>query len=111
LSIFNNYYFFEECARKECVEQHISNVGTVCVCNATYCDTFPSLVKTKAGFASVYESNKAGARFEETEIKIESSHKTPNATKSQTVTIDPTQKYQTIYGFGGAFTDTTGFKT
>ncbi len=67
-------------------------------------------MKTNAGFASVYESNKAGARFKETEIKIESSHKTPNATISQTVTIDPTQKYQTIYGFGGAFTDTTGFK-
>ncbi len=90
--------------------RHIPTTDTVCVCNATYCDTFPSLVKPEAGFASVYESNKAGDRFKETEIKIESSHKTSNATKSQTVTIDPTQKYQTIYGFGAAFTDTTGFK-
>jgi glucosylceramidase len=90
--------------------RHIPTTDTVCVCNATYCDTFPSLVKPKAGFASVYESNKAGDRFKETEIKIESSHKTSNATKSQTVTIDQTQKYQIIYGFGAAFTDTTGFK-
>jgi glucosylceramidase len=96
--------YFEECARKECVELHIPNADTVCVCNATYCDTFPSLIKAKDGFASVYESNKAGARFKETEIKIESSHKTSNAEKSQTVTIDPTQKYQTILGVGGAFT-------
>jgi glucosylceramidase len=64
--------YFEECARKECVERHIPNADTVCVCNATYCDTFPPLIKAKDGFASVYESNKAGARFKETEIVLKS---------------------------------------
>jgi len=80
----------------------------VCVCNATYCDNFPALQKPKTGFASVYESNKAGDRFKETELKVESSQKTSNAAVSQTVTIDGAQKYQSINGFGGAFTDTTG---
>jgi len=90
------------------VEKHIPNADTVCVCNATYCDNFPALQKPTTGFASVYESNKAGARFKQTEIKVESTQKTSNATISQTVTIDVAQKYQSINGFGGAFTDTTG---
>ncbi len=39
---------------------------------------------------------------------METSHATSNASKIQTVVIDETQKYQKIFGFGGAFTDSVG---
>ncbi len=95
-------------AKKECIARHIPNADIVCVCNTTYCDDFPPLLKPKSGFATVYESNKAGARFQETSLKFGETQ-TSNASKSQTVTIDSTQKYQNILGFGGAFTDSAGF--
>ncbi|CAG2106584.1 unnamed protein product [Medioppia subpectinata] len=81
----------------------------MCVCNATYCDDFPPLRPAKQGFATVYESNKVGDRFKETELKFGST--TSGAVSDGqrvTVTIDATKKYQSIYGFGAAFTDSTG---
>ncbi|CAG2174041.1 unnamed protein product [Oppiella nova] len=94
-------------ARRECIVRKVENADTVCVCNQTYCDDFPALKRPKSGFLTVYESNKAGERFKETELQFGS---TIDSTADQTVvvTIDKTQKYQTIFGFGGAFTDTTG---
>ncbi|CAG2176560.1 unnamed protein product [Oppiella nova] len=94
-------------ARQECIVRKVENADTVCVCNQTYCDDFPALKRPKSGFLTVYESNKAGERFKETELQFGS---TIDSTADQTVvvTIDKTQKYQTIFGFGGAFTDTTG---
>jgi len=95
-------------ARKECASRQVPGADTVCVCNATYCDDFPPLQKPNLGYASVYESTKSGARFKETLLKVETSHTTSNAPLIQTVVIDQTQKYQKIFGFGGAFTDSAG---
>ena len=88
----------------------MTNADTVCVCNATYCDDFPTLQKPKPGFVNVYESTKTGDRFKETELKFSNQRTAINAMENKTVTItvDSKVNYQTIYGFGAAFTDTTG---
>jgi len=88
--------------------RHIPNADTVCVCNATYCDNFPPLEKPESGYASVYESNKNGDRFKISKVKFGINEETSKTIKSQTVIIEPNKIFQTIKGFGGAFTDTTG---
>ncbi|KAE9553608.1 hypothetical protein FO519_003153 [Halicephalobus sp. NKZ332] len=79
-----------------------------CVCNATYCDEFPPLGTLNSGQAAIYKSSLSGKRFERTDglfgnSKIESKYKVINAV------FNDTNKYQTIIGFGGAFTDATGY--
>ena len=78
----------------------------MCVCNATYCDDLPPLKKPIDGFVTVYESNKAGDRFTETQLKFDSNISLDS--QSVTITVDKNRKYQSILGFGAAFTDSTG---
>ena len=81
----------------------------MCVCNATYCDDLPPLKKPIAGMATVFESSKTGDRFKETQLKISTKPIHSEAgVKSVIITIDSKQKYQSINGFGGAFTDASG---
>lgn len=98
-------------SRKECNQRHIENSDTVCVCNSTYCDDFPLLVRPKPGFALVYESNKNGDRFQPNQLKFKpnfgSKHKSTD--NEVTITISKNKIYQKISGFGGGFTDSTGF--
>ena len=56
----------------------------------------------------LFESNKAGDRFKETQLKHDVFHENLELMPSQTISIDKQLEYQKIYGFGGAFTDTTG---
>ncbi|CAG2173335.1 unnamed protein product, partial [Oppiella nova] len=97
--------------RKPCAERKITGADSVCVCTQTYCDDFPQLTLPKAGYVLVYESGKSGHRFQETQLKLQT-HTSPQTTRSnkytQTITIDKNQKYQSIIGFGGAFTDEFG---
>lgn len=87
----------------------MANADTVCVCNATYCDDFPPLQRPKPGFAKLYESTKSGLRFKESEIEfVKQNSGSAAATSTVTITVDSDAKYQTINGFGGAFTDSTG---
>uniref|UniRef100_A0A914E461 Glucosylceramidase n=1 Tax=Acrobeloides nanus TaxID=290746 RepID=A0A914E461_9BILA len=61
----------------------------VCVCNATYCDEFPPLVNLNPNEAAVYVSSI-----------------TPTTI---TIKIDDSTRYQTMLGFGGAFTEKVAF--
>ncbi|CAG2166493.1 unnamed protein product, partial [Oppiella nova] len=95
-------------AQKTCIHKDIPNSDWVCVCNNTYCDELPPISRpTAPGVVLVYESNKSGDRFKRNELNV-NTKVSYNGTKRQTITIDETLHYQKIYGFGGAFTDTTG---
>lgn len=54
----------------------------------------------------VFESNKAGLRFETTTLAFdEGPHQAPWNEPAVSLTINPNKTYQEILGFGGAFTD------
>uniref|UniRef100_A0A914YFR4 Glucosylceramidase n=1 Tax=Panagrolaimus superbus TaxID=310955 RepID=A0A914YFR4_9BILA len=78
-----------------------------CVCNATYCDEFPPLGTLKVDEAAIYQSSISGKRFDRTTGKFSSSSRSqkPKSAKTIKATFDRTNKYQSIIGFGGAFTD------
>ncbi len=94
-------------ARRSCNQRDYGNGATVCVCNTTYCDDLDPIVRTEKGVIKVFETSKSGDRFKETELKFGSTP-TENATKTHTITLDKSKKFQKIIGFGGAFTDAAG---
>ena len=76
--------------------------GTVCVCNSTYCDTVPSLNVTSGNY-QFYSTSKSKLGFYSTTGPF-----TNTTTSTNTIVVDQSTTYQTIIGFGGAFTDATG---
>ncbi|ETN77522.1 hypothetical protein NECAME_03186 [Necator americanus] len=65
---------------------------------------FQPLTGIESGKAVVYVSSLSGKRFEKSTIPV-----TKNAkTGSVDITVDARQQFQTIIGFGGAFTDSAG---
>lgn len=78
----------------------------VCACNSTYCDTIPALGKlTKLGM-KWYSTSRSHPGITYHEGNFEDL--TSDSVADVTLVIDPKTKYQTIFGFGGAFTDATG---
>lgn len=57
----NNY--FSVYGANPCVPRDYSNGGTVCVCNATYCDTVEEVKPLSSGQYLLYISSKQGLRF------------------------------------------------
>ncbi|KAG2506933.1 hypothetical protein BBO99_00009222 [Phytophthora kernoviae] len=74
----------------------------VCVCNSTVaCDTFPNdYLKLSSNEAGVFRTTRDGERF-----RYETATFVDGISTDADLTIDATTKYQTIIGFGGAFTD------
>ncbi|CAG2167797.1 unnamed protein product [Oppiella nova] len=94
--------------------RHIDNSDTVCVCNSTYCDDFPPIVRPKVGYLLVYESNKNGDRFKQTSLQFKPLSGKNNCLEKCkeneiTISVDTNHEYQKIYGFGNAFTDSAGY--
>ncbi|CAJ0601102.1 unnamed protein product [Cylicocyclus nassatus] len=84
----------------------INKSNIVCVCNATYCDNIQPLTSIQNGTAVVYVSSMAGKRFERTTVPLGTIvYSAPGNIK---IEIDARQKFQSIIGFGGAFTDAAG---
>ncbi|GMF35790.1 unnamed protein product [Phytophthora lilii] len=78
-----------------------TNLKGVCVCNATQCDTVAnSYTSLTTGQVGVYTTSKAGDRFTYKVVNADST-----AARSPTYSIDVSTQYQTMIGFGGAFTD------
>ncbi|XP_054164670.1 lysosomal acid glucosylceramidase-like [Oppia nitens] len=96
--------------QRECIVERVPNADTVCVCNATYCDDIPPVPAQKVGSVYVFESNKIGYRFKQTEIMFNRDYTTDTfaTLKNVSITINKQITYQSINGFGGAFTDSTG---
>ncbi|KZC06829.1 Glucosylceramidase [Dufourea novaeangliae] len=96
---------------KDCVPRSFGTDKIVCVCNATYCDeTLDNDPKVPPeGHFYWYVSTKTGLRLSMTEGQFSENTRPPFAT-TVTLTVNSTKKYQTIFGFGGAFTDSAGIQ-
>ncbi|XP_023312733.1 putative glucosylceramidase 3, partial [Anoplophora glabripennis] len=77
--------------------------GSVCVCNAKYCDTVPEL-DVSTGKYQLYSTSKTKLGFYSTTGSFVES----TDGEESSITVDPDTKHQNIIGFGGAFTDSTG---
>ncbi|CAL7945471.1 unnamed protein product [Xylocopa violacea] len=93
-----------ETQANECVAYRVDGEAIACVCNATYCD-YPSDDVPKEGSSYWYATDKQGQRMKQLEQKFGSCGGSP---PDETLTVDSNKKYQTIIGFGGAFTDSAG---
>ncbi|MFH4977701.1 hypothetical protein AB6A40_004410 [Gnathostoma spinigerum] len=78
----------------------------VCVCNASYCDDFPKLnLSSDEPIAVVYKTSKSGLRFQRTTAKITDKN---SSKKGLRMKVNAGETFQTMIGFGGAFTDAAG---
>lgn len=77
--------------------------GQVCVCNSTYCDTVPEIGALQTDEYEIYTTSKDVLGFSKFlgNFTIDD-----NVTANIIVNISET--YQTIIGFGGSFSDSTG---
>ncbi|XP_017875584.1 glucosylceramidase-like [Ceratina calcarata] len=82
----------------------------VCVCNSTYCDTTPNnrtLIPPPGSF-SQYTSSRSGLRMQ-LNLNASMSNSCRGAPSGAVaLRVNTSQTYQTILGFGGAFTDSNG---
>ncbi|XP_054153718.1 lysosomal acid glucosylceramidase-like [Oppia nitens] len=92
-------------AKNPCVHRDYGKGGTVCVCNATYCDTFDKIEKTSSGIITRFESNKNGLRFDKSLLKFKKQLNSFTQNNGKTIQINRNKTLQEIIGFGGAFTD------
>ncbi|XP_068893830.1 lysosomal acid glucosylceramidase-like isoform X2 [Tenebrio molitor] len=89
---------------EECHRRDYGNGGHVCVCTSTRCDTVPRPTPVARPNFLRYTSNKAGLRFE----KSTGSFITTDRLFDNKIVVNANDKYQTMMGWGGAFTDFTG---
>ncbi|XP_071793951.1 lysosomal acid glucosylceramidase-like [Asterias amurensis] len=75
----------------------------VCECSATYCDTVQSVDNIEAGTFAMITSSLADHRFSKSQHVM--AKKSNLTDMSQLLKINSSVEYQTILGFGGAFTD------
>ncbi|KOC59952.1 Glucosylceramidase, partial [Habropoda laboriosa] len=92
----------------ECVPRSFGADQIVCVCNATYCDSTPDNVPKvpENGTVYWYVSSKGGLRMNL--AKLQAADTCQNTSSGTVVDIDTSKRYQRIFGFGGAFTDSAG---
>ena len=74
------------------------------MCNCDHCDTIPAPERLEPPQYLVYTSNKAGLRFQ----KDVGTFEQPSENAENQIVVNSGQQYQTILGWGGAFTDSTG---
>lgn len=75
----------------------------VCVCTAEVCDTVEPLGLLTKGQYAVYQSSKKGLRLAKSIHNLQAEDSMPSSTSQ--LKMDISQKFQSIIGFGGAFTD------
>ncbi|KAK7070253.1 hypothetical protein SK128_023713 [Halocaridina rubra] len=91
-------------AATECIPRQFEYDTIVCVCNATYCDEIGETPWPSTGEYTIITTSKDGLRF-----NVE--YKTPDTVpdpEAVVVRVKHDFTYQTMKGFGGAFTDSTG---
>lgn len=95
-------------AIKPCNYYRIGESG-VCVCNTTYCDMF-DIPELGCGEYVLVTTSKGGKRFHTTigEMNVmNAAASTSSPLNGRWLTIDESQQYQKIIGFGGALTDSS----
>lgn len=84
----------------------------VCVCNSTYCDTLPQVEPFSSnGDYQLFTSNAAGLRFDKSNGSFGDAISSLSLLNLVSLTVDTSQTYQTIKGFGSCFTDAAGIST
>ncbi|XP_015523845.1 lysosomal acid glucosylceramidase [Neodiprion lecontei] len=83
-----------------CIPREFEN-GTVCVCNATYCDSTPAYDLPEIGFYIRYTSNEDGLRLD----KTQGAFGNVSTSEEELLVLLRNITYQRIHGFGGCFTD------
>ncbi|KAJ9601521.1 hypothetical protein L9F63_000264 [Diploptera punctata] len=89
---------------KPCAKRNYGSENIVCVCNMTYCDTINRVLPLSSREYIIYTSTKAGLRFNKTKGMFDDEAQTDGAH----FFVNLSTTYQTILGFGGAFTDAAG---
>ena len=74
--------------------------SVVCECNSTYCDYYPDPKLPNSGEFIWYVSSKSGKRLNRSDGKISS-----ESSNGYKIKINSDKQYQSMEGFGGAFTD------
>ncbi|XP_045605281.2 lysosomal acid glucosylceramidase [Procambarus clarkii] len=87
-----------------CIPRDFGHSSFVCVCNASYCDTLPPPEAPPEGAFLLYSSDMTGDRFLKSQDFFSSVGDDVSAETVELV-VDPTVTYQTVVGWGGAFTD------
>lgn len=97
----------EDSRQNACVPRSFGYDSVVCVCNSTYCDSTPRFVPHKGQYA-FYQTSRAGQRLGRKIGNLQNRTVHIDRSTMISVTFRPNEKYQTMHGFGGAFTDATG---
>lgn len=93
----------------QCQPRDYGKGSVVCVCNSSYCDYLGDVSTAPRGQILTFESNKAGLRFRKTTGHFKVASDIPHShNDTVTIVVDTSKTYQTIIGFGGAFTDAAG---
>ncbi|CAL4071150.1 unnamed protein product, partial [Meganyctiphanes norvegica] len=86
-----------------CQSRDVGGESVVCVCDSSVCDTLSRPEALEPGSYLMYTSSKDGLRFSKSSGSAEE-----QPTGNQVIEVNHDNEYQTILGFGGAFTDSTG---
>uniref|UniRef100_A0A4D5RNY4 Glucosylceramidase n=1 Tax=Ixodes scapularis TaxID=6945 RepID=A0A4D5RNY4_IXOSC len=92
----------------QCQPRDYGKGSVVCVCDTTQCDFIGVVRPEQSGVIAVHESSKAGKRFDKTTLSFNKPANLDGNDDAVSVVIDSSKKYQSIFGFGGAFTDAAG---
>jgi glucosylceramidase len=91
-------------AASDCKPRKFNHDSIVCVCDESQCDSLDPLEKSAAGIIQIFESTRDGKRFEK-RLQAFNDDVNPPTGYQWNLTIDRSQQYQDVIGFGGAFSD------
>ncbi|KRZ12817.1 putative glucosylceramidase 3 [Trichinella zimbabwensis] len=90
----------------ECKKKDFGHGSPVCICDESYCDKVKPIPEITSDQVVIYLSSKSGDRLEQSVVHFSNEMKTK--LDDLLITIDLNIRKQSIIGFGGAFTDSTG---
>ncbi|XP_045107178.1 lysosomal acid glucosylceramidase-like [Portunus trituberculatus] len=89
-----------------CIPKETGHSSFVCVCNATYCDTLHRPTTPPEGQYLLYTSARDGGRFQKSLGYFAGREVVEGSIE---FTLDTNTPYQTMMGWGAAFTDSAAF--
>lgn len=101
--IQKNIYLFEtDILANVCIPKDFGEDSIVCVCNATYCDSTPNQI-LEDGHFHWYTTSKSGLR-----LNYVNGIFSTQEIRETILLVNSRVPYQSIIGWGGAFTDSSG---
>ena len=93
---------------ESCIKRYFDQNSFVCVCNEDHCDFYNTLGPLPTKEAYLVTSNKADKRLERQKIFFQQPSSEINKNGHLEFLVQQDREFQTILGFGGAFTDAAG---